>query len=313
MLYNLIFKREAIFTFGITGLWLLLSCVTELYFGVLSQGIFVNSVIEVVSFYLLIGFVAFYFNQTLKSAKLIGNNDFSLLFLSSVVLSGLHFSSLSFQFMFVFLLLLILVHKVQQGFNKTENIVSEFELGALTGFMTIIDPLFVVILPFSVVALVNVKVNTWRGFFALVLGFLFILLLKWSYFIFSDQQTPISKLLSLSLEPKSIKVHGLMTQVASVLLTGMFLVAVNYFMRVSGQLNIKIRVYYKVWLWLGLFLLSGFILLKNKMNVPELLLCVNLPLLVIYQVWVRQLTKTVSKELAILAIITAVMLIRFGI
>lgn len=281
--------------------------------GTLSSGILINAVVEVILLYLLIGFVSFYFNQVLRSTKLVGNNDFSVMFLSVVVMSGLGYSLVSFQFVFGFFLLLVLINKIQQGFNQTENIISEFEMGVLVGMLTIINPLFVVVLPFTIVALVNVKVNTWRGYFAVALGFSFMMLLKWSYFIFTDHINPLTNILKLSFFPKSLAVHGLKMQVSSVLLVVIFLASMNYFMRNSAQLNIKIRVYYKVWMWLSLFLLSGLLLIENSMTWPQLLLCINLPLMVLYQVLVKSIAKKVFKELAVLLLVAVVLFLKLGI
>lgn len=313
MLYNLIFKRETLFTLGLTGLWLLVACFLEIYFGVFTSGMLFHPIVEVVILYLLIGVVSFYFNQVIRSAKLVGSSDFSLTFIATVLLSGLGYSSVSLRFILGFLLLLVLVDKIQKGFNQPEHVVSEFEMGILIGVMTMIYPILIVALPFTFVALVNVKVNTWRGFSALVLGFLFMMVLKWSYFVFTDHDYSIGSIIKLSLKPKSFNIQGLVLQSAMGMLIGIFLVSVNYFMRVSSQLNIKVRVYYKVWLWLGLFLLSGFILLENNMTVPQMLVCVNIPLLVLYTVWVKQLTKVLFKELALLLILLVALFMKIGI
>lgn len=310
MLYNLIFKREALFTVGLSIVWLACSLFWELHTNTSSIGILVHPVIEIIALHLLIGFVAFYFSQVLRSTKLVGNNDFSALFLSLVLMSGIGYSLLAFQFILAFFILLVLVRKIQQGFNQTENIISEFEMGALSALLTMIDPLFVVVLPFTYVALVNVKVNTWRGYFAVLLGFSFMLFIKVSYFIFTDHAN-FSELLQISFAPKSFVVNGLTEQVSSALLVGVFVVAMNHFMKVSAHLNIKIRVYYKVWLWLSLFLLSGFLLLENTMTITQLLLCVNLPLLVLYQLAIRAFQKKFMRELAILVLVLVVVLLKF--
>ena len=309
MLYNLIFKREALFTVGLSAIWLACSLFWELYCNSSSAGILMHPVIEIIVLHLLMGFVAFYFSQVLRSSKLVGNNDFSALFLSVALMSGIGYNLIAFQFILAFFVLLVLVSKIKQGFNQTENIISEFEMGSLSALLTMINPLFVVVLPFTYVALVNVKVNTWRGYSAVLLGFFFMFLIKGSYFVFTDQLN-FSELVQLSFAPKSFVINGLKQQVSSALLAGTFIIAMNHFMKVSAQLNIKIRVYYKVWLWLSLFLLSGFLLLENTMTATQLLLCVNLPLLVLYQLAIRAFQKKLIRELAILVLLLVVVLLK---
>ncbi|MFT6715397.1 MAG: hypothetical protein ACJA0Q_000024 [Saprospiraceae bacterium] len=311
MLFNLIFKREAIFTIALSGVWLLCSMFWALHTNLLSSGIFMSVSLELIAFYLLMGLVSFYFNQVLRSTKLVGNNDFSALFLSVMAMSGLEYSSVSFQFVLAFFLLLMLINKIQQGFNQTENIISEFEMGVISGLLTMINPLFIVALPFTYVALVNVKVNTWRGCIAVLLGFFFMLFAKWCYFIFTDQADSFMELIKFNFVPKGLLVKGILAQVSSGLLLLVFVLSANHFVKVSGQLNIKIRVYYKVWLWLSLFLLSGFLLIENSMTVPQILLCINLPLLVLYQLAIRAFSKKIAKELAILILMLVVLLLKF--
>lgn len=311
LLYNLIFKREAIFTLGLGGVWLLASLIWELNTGIRSEPIFVSDTIDFTVLHLLIGASALYFNQVLQSTKLVANSDFSAFFLTVVVLSGIGQGLVSFQFVGGFLLVLALVQKIQKGFNQTETIFSEFEIGAISGLLTLIHPLFIVAFPFAFVALVNVKVNTWRGYFAVLLGFVFIVFLKLCLFIFIDYPFYFSELLGLKFAPKSFVVQGVKQQVSAVLLIGIFLIAVQHFMKVSAQLNIKIRVYYKVWLWLSLFLLSGLLLIENSFTIPQMLLSVNLPLLVLYQLAVRATPKKIVKELAVVVLMLAVLFLKY--
>ena len=311
MLYNFIFKRDTIFTIGMGGFWLLGSLFWELYAGTTSAGIVTNPIAEVLVLHLIIGLGSFYFNQVLRSTKLIDNADFSAFFLSVVIMTGLGYNLVSFQFIVSFLLLLALVHKIQKGFNQTENVFIEFEVGVMAGVLTLINPVFVVVLPFAYVALVNAKVNTWRGFFAVLLGFFFIVFLKLCFFIFTDHPFYFSELIGLKITLKSFVILGLRDQISTGLLAVIFLISLNHFMKVSAQLNIKIRVFYKVWLCLSLFLLSGFLLIKNSMTVPQLLLSVNLPLLVLYQLAIRSFSKKLVKELTILILILVAILLRY--
>jgi hypothetical protein len=311
LLYNLIFKREAIFTLGLGGVWLLGSFIWELNTGIISEPIFSHDTIDITVLHLLIGISAIYFNLVLQSTKLVGNNDFSAFFLTVVLLSGAGGGVVSFQFVGGFLLLLALVQKIQKGFNQTETVFSEFEIGVIAGLLTVTHPLFIVVFPFAYVALVNVKVNTWRGHFAVLLGFIFIVFLKLCLFIFIDHPFYFSELLGLKFAPKSLVVHGLKQQISAILLVGIFLISMKHFTNVSAQLNIKIRVFYKVWLWLSLFLLSGLLLLENTFTIPQMLLVINLPLLVLYQLAVRSFSKKIMKELAILILLLAVLFIKY--
>ena len=139
----------------------------------------------------------------------------------------------------------------------------------------------------------------------------FIVFLKLCYFIFIDYPFYFSELIGLEFAPKSFVVEGLIRQISATFLVLFFGLSMNHFMRVSTQLNIKIRVYYKVWLWLSLFLLSGFLLLENTMTVPEYLLCINLPLVVLYQLAIRAFSRKIMKELAILVLILVVMFLKY--
>lgn len=310
MIYNLIFKREAIFTTGMTALWLVSSFLLELYIGDFTTGIFWYAPVEVFLLNVFIGLSSFYFNHILRSTKLVGNNDYSVMFLSAVLLSGLGYSSVSFQFVIGFFLLLALISKIQQGFNQTENIVAEFEMGVIVGLLMLINPLLIVALPFTIVALVNVKVNKWRGFTALVLGSLFVIALKWCWLFFMDYESLLGSLVLLDFRPKHFLIDGLKTQLACGVLGLVFLATINYFIRVSAQLNIKFRVFYKVWLWLSLFLLSGMLLFANELTWLQLLLYINLPLMVLFKVFLNTFSKKAVKELLILLLLVAAIVSR---
>ena len=313
MFYKLIFKKEAIVTIGISSFWLVFSMCLDLYKSSELPGVFFDRKLEVVLFYVAVGLVSFYFNQVLRTTKLIGNSDFSVMLLSVLLLSSLGQSAVVYQFLLGFQFLLFLVSKIQKGFNQPENIFPEFEVGALTGILSLINPIFVVIFPFVYFAFVNVKVNSWRGFFAVVLGFFFIWFLKWSFLVLTDQELVMANIMDIHFSPKALMFNSWMHQTAAILLAAVFVLSMNYFMKVSAKLNIRIRIFYKVWIWLGLFLLSGLLLIENSMTMPQLLLCINLPMLVLYTVWVSSLSKKLFQELASLVLIAVAVLFKFGI
>lgn len=311
MLYKLIFKREAIFTMALTAVWLACSFLLDLYLGGPSSGILMHPKAELFALYLLIALASFFLNQVLRATKLSNNNDYSVMFLAAVLMSALGPAAISFQFLIGFLMTLLLVYKIQEGYNKTEDIFSEFEVGIIAGGLTIINPLFIVALPFTIVALINVKVNTWRGFFAVVLGFLFTLLLKWSYLLVFNYDHDFTQLLPLAFRPKEFSFEGLVEQLSTAVLLLVFVLSSNYFLRVSTKLNIKLRVFYKVWLWLSLFFLAGLLLFEHGLAWPQLFLCINLPILILYKMLINSFSRNIFKELFLLVLLAVSISLRF--
>lgn len=311
MLFKPVFSKGPYIPLIISVLWLIFSCVWSMMTISLESGIFFNVYLELLFFHGLIGFTAYYYNLILMQTKLVSNNDYALLFLLILLLSTFNFEPLTLVFMSGFLGLGFILKKLLLTYNKGDSVIQEFEMGMFAGLLFVLNPMFLLALPFIVFSLGALKSNTWRDFVVIVLGFLLILVFKLSASIFLGHGVDFQELFEIGFVLPFFNVAGNAQFVSVFFLVGVVLFSLNHFFRVSDQLNIKTRIFYKIWCSLSLFLFLGTFIIKNSLTSLQALLCGVLPLTALFKLTLKSVGKPFVREVLLLLFVLASVLLKW--
>lgn len=284
MFYSLISNRSALLSYVLTLLTLVLSAWFSWDVNLDVNTLLLNNqLFHIVSQQFVILSIAFYVNWLLLKHKLMPLGDYSLLFMIAVSLCGLGYNIESMRVLLALSFSAMMIGKVKSLFNQQESIFIEFEVGLLAGLSFLAHPVFVFVLPLALIAVLLAKANDWRDYMAVLLGYSFLIFLKACYYVWTDQWTSIPRIIALVFQAKSFQNIGGI-QVIGLLIYGFIaLVAINYNRKISDKLNIKDRIYYKLWLSYYFFMLLPFLFLSNGLSITQLALTSLLPLLVLLQ------------------------------
>ena len=244
MLYATLCNKSPIFSFFAVGVWLIVSMALQWhgYDGADQYTFALTLLLQHATVLLLAASSNFVMNRQ----KIVGVGNYSLLVLSTITLTGLQTSLQNTMLMMGVLLAVVLIHRFGKLFNRPEASIEEFEVGIISGLALLISPLFLFLLPFSLVALNLSKSNRIRDFIAILLGFSFIFFLKILWLLWTDY--PLLPLLNLSWEIKFTQVQTLSWIQWSILLAYSYWYtrkALFYFQK-ADQLSIRLRIFYRI-------------------------------------------------------------------
>ena len=282
MIYQLISGKSGLVSFFLSAIYFFFS--VYCFFQVDSINyLFESQILHIIVQQLLAVGCAFIANRLLLQHKLLSIGDYSLFFMLFIVLSSLSISMENTRVLIGLLLVVVLIGRVKSVFNQQNAMVVEFEIGSLAALAYLAHPIFVFVLPYALISILITKANDWRDYLAVITGFGFIILMKASYFVFADRITAIPKILALTFKLKSFEFVRIIDWVLVIvaLLLGLF--TINYNLKISDKMNIKIRIYYKLWLSLFVFMFAPFLLVYNDLGPIQIALFLAFPLLILIQ------------------------------
>lgn len=276
MLYNLV-ARKSIFITYLLSFLLIVFC---MLFSIVEQN---EAVLSSLIFYGLVGAIAFYFHHVLSNYKLASPKDFSVLLFTSVALCSLEVSSETTRLLIGLLLSIKMTERIMSLYNQYEMPIAEFELGALIGLAYLAHPIFAFSSIMVVTSITIVKANKWRDYVALVIGILFILALKASYYVFMDKTLTLDSIIWFPYQLKSFAVLSSFQTVVLGCLSLFSLIVLNSNKRISDTMNIKERIYHKSFRFFFFFFAPFPFIIQNGLSIPQIALFILIPIIALSQ------------------------------
>ena len=311
MFYSLISTKTPIISLSITLLCLAVSLSFTLIFPGEASTYLFSQAIDSTLFHLLILVSGFYLNTILIDHKVVGLNNYSIVILISILLSAIPGDLMHLKFLLGFLILIHMSKKIMLFFNTSESAIPEFEMGIFSGIAFLIHPVFVFVVLYSIVSIVISKANNWRDYIAVILGFIFVLVLKASYLLFTNELQSFESVFSIT---KQLKIWSLVfnfTLVLQIILAGFAVYILNYYRNQADKLNIKIRVNYWAWAWMGVLFYLSIHFVSNTLSVKNLLLFSYVPIVVILQLFFTKTKKDWVNDVIFLILILISIALRF--
>lgn len=296
MLYQLISGRSGFGSFFLAFLYLIFSVLWSNTFEN-STYLFDNSLLHIALQQLVVVACSLMANHLLLQHKLVSIGDYTLFFMLLISLSAIQNGIENLRVLTGLFFTILLIGRVKSVFNQQNATIVEFDIGIFSAMAYVAHPIFVFVLPYALISILITKANDWRDYLAVITGFGFVIFLKASYYVFVDRITDIPQLLALSFRLKPFEFITYF-ETAVVILTLIFaLFVLNNNVKISDKMNVKERVYYKLWLLLFVFMLLPFFLIDNNLSLLYVAFFLLFPLLVLVQPYILKKKKAIINDL----------------
>lgn len=296
MLYQLISGRSGFGSFFLAFLYLVFSVIWAYNFEN-SSYIFGNTILHITLQQIVVVACSLMANHLLLKHKLVSIGDYTLFFMLLISLSAIQNSIENLRVLIGLFFTIILIGRTKSVFNQQNATIVEFDIGILSAVAYVAHPVFVFVLPYAMISVLITKANDWRDYLAVITGFGFVIFLKASYFVFVDRIIDIPQILALSfrLKPFSFTSYLEAVFVISFLIFALFTLNNNF--KISDKMNVKERVYYKLWLLLFVFMILPFFLIDNSISILHVTLFLFFPILVLIQPFILKKKKNIVNNL----------------
>lgn len=290
MLYRLISGKSGIVSFFLSFVYLVFT-VFRTFKLAKGEYLFESLALHLLVQQTIVFCSAFFANRQLLKHKLVSIGDYTLFFMLFITLSSIANSIENLRLLAGLLSTIMLIGRVKAVFNQQNSTLTEFDIGIFSALAYVAHPVFVFVLPYALISVLIIKANDWRDYLAVITGFGFVILLKASYYVFVDRITDIPKILALSFQLKSFHVINFFEPALLGLMLFFALFTIHNNLKISDKMNIKERLYYKLWLSLFVFMFLPFLLILNQVTLLQVALFLLFPLLILIQPFVLKKKK----------------------
>ena len=212
-------------------------------------------------------------NLTLLRHKFVGVGDGLVGAVFLVFIIGLANVSEYYRELLSLFILTIANARLISLYNKSKNLLREFELGILVALAIVISPSFILLLPMLLVGITLVVPLNWRDILIPLLGVLWVLM-GYAGVLFWLNNWDLSSI-NFSY-PKFNAAFDLSQILITLVSLFEFLVLVTLF-GVIEKRGIKERVYHWIWIWTAVFLFVSLLFFQDKFSKVLLIQLLGLP------------------------------------
>ena len=273
--------------------------------------VFGSATLGYVCHFLVAILVAYYCQFIYEKLKVSKRGDFSIFIVLSFVLPLITYSKEGFYLLIGAGISMHVYARLMSLYNKTNCSIQEFEIGILAGLASVVNPVFLGLIPFILFSVSSAKTNQWRDYAVVILGYLFVYFLIVVYYFLADSSTQLIFELTPRFSIGNIPSMDRKEQLVIVGLLLFLLTALRYCMSSLDKMNIKDRLHYKNLIGLLICISLGFFVIKNSISLTEGFVVLSVLSMGIAQPYFQKKKRAMWNDIFLLLLLVSVVADRF--